>query len=865
MSEAAYYGAESIKVLKGLEAVRKRPGMYIGDTEDGSGLHHMVYEVVDNAIDESLAGYCDRIEVILYGDGSLAVQDNGRGVPTEMHRGEQVSAAQVIMTHLHAGGKFDQNSYKVSGGLHGVGVSVVNALSEWLEMTIWRNGKEHMLRFIDGHPQGKLEVIRETGERRGTRVHFKPSEKTFKDPIFDLSLLEHRLRELSFLNSGVRILLRDERPAQAIETELHYKGGLVAFVGHLNAARKPLHEEVIFLNCERDQMHLECALQWTDSYHETMLCFTNNIPQRDGGTHLAGFRAALTRQINNYAQSSGLLRREKLQLTGEDAREGLTAILSVKLPDPKFSSQTKDKLVSSEVRGTVEQGVSEGLERHLEQNPQIARAIVSKVVEAAHAREAARQARELTRRKGVLDIASLPGKLADCQSRLAAESEVFLVEGDSAGGSAKQGRDRRIQAVLPLRGKILNVERARVDKMLSNEEIGTMITALGAGFGEEEMDLSKLRYHKVIIMTDADVDGSHIRTLLLTFFYRNYKRLIEEGHLYIARPPLFRAKRGERIRYLRDEAALEQFLLNQGAETLEFEVGGGELQRLRGEELAEALRLSLRVHHLIQALARKVGSVEVLEQAAIAGALDLEHYKDPARADAVARYLASRLNALGERLEAAGSWEGHYESAQLRNGGKSERGVESSHGKDSHEDPHSEDSHSEDSHGALVFRRSYRGVPEERHLDLALVNSSEGRALNECTPALQEIFNVTGLLRDLSDKKEEARKNGKADEGRNARNLREQKIKGPLALVDAVFARGRRGVMISRYKGLGEMNPQQLWETTMDPSVRTLLCVRIEHAEEADRLFSSLMGEQVEPRRDFILTESAHRVANLDI
>ncbi|MDA7983107.1 MAG: DNA topoisomerase (ATP-hydrolyzing) subunit B [Alphaproteobacteria bacterium] len=854
----SHYGAESIKVLEGLEAGRKRPGRYIGETEDGSGLHHMVYEVVDNAIDESLAGFCDRIEVVLHGDGSLAVQDNGRGVPTEIHAGENVSAAQVIMTQLHAGGKFDQNSYKVSGGLHGVGVSVVNALSEWLVLTIWRDGKEHTLKFADGHPQDELKVTGDAPDRRGTRVHFKPSEKTFKNPLFDAGVLEHRLRELSFLNSGVRILLRDERPAEPAETELHYEGGLVAFVQHLNAARKPLHDEVIFVDGERGGVQIECALQWTDSYHETMLCFTNNIPQRDGGTHLAGFRAALTRQINGYAQSSGLLRREKLQLAGEDAREGLTAILSVKLPDPKFSSQTKDKLVSSEVRGAVEQGVSEGLERHLEQNPQTARAIVSKVIEAAHAREAARQARELTRRKGVLDVASLPGKLADCQSRLAEESEVFLVEGDSAGGSAKQGRDRRTQAVLPLRGKILNVERARADKMLSNEEIGTMITALGAGFGEEEMDLSKLRYHKVIIMTDADVDGSHIRTLLLTFFYRNYEELIERGHLYIARPPLFRAKRGERVRYLRDEAALEQFLLAQGAETLEFALDEGGGQLLRGEALSEALRLSLRAHHLIEGLARKVGSVEVLEQAAIAGALDLEHYGDPERAAAVAGYLASRLNALGERREAAGAWEGHYEAAS--------RGGD-------------------DAHGALVFRRSYRGVPEERRLDLELAASSEGRALNECTGELQGIFNGVGLLRALSggggaDETDGDDEGDGVDDGdgveaangangaavkRGSRGFRERRIKGPLGLVEAVFDRGRRGVMISRYKGLGEMNPQQLWETTMDPAVRTLLRVRIEHAEEADRLFSSLMGEQVEPRREFILTESEQRIANLDI
>ncbi|GAB4372457.1 MAG: DNA topoisomerase (ATP-hydrolyzing) subunit B [Kiloniellaceae bacterium] len=800
----ADYGAESIKVLRGLDAVRKRPGMYIGDTDDGSGLHHMVYEVVDNAIDEALAGYCDTVSVTLNGDGSVTVADNGRGIPVDIHAEEGVSAAEVIMTQLHAGGKFDQNSYKVSGGLHGVGVSVVNALSEWLELTIWRGGKEHWMRFRGGDAEAPLAERGEAGDKTGTQITFMPSSKIFTKTEFDFATLEHRLRELAFLNSGVRLTLTDARSAEPKEVNLHYEGGLVAFVNYLDRTKTPLIEPAITLSAEREGITVEVALQWTDSYHETVLCFTNNIPQRDGGTHLAGFRAALTRQINNYATSSGLLKKEKVTLSGDDAREGLTCVLSVKVPDPKFSSQTKDKLVSSEVRPVVESVVNERLDQYFEEHPQEARRIVGKVVEAAAAREAARKARELTRRKGVLDVASLPGKLADCQERDPEKAELFIVEGDSAGGSAKQGRDRKNQAILPLRGKILNVERARFDKMLSSQEIGTLITALGTGIGRDEFNIEKLRYHKIIIMTDADVDGSHIRTLLLTFFFRQMPELVERGHLYIAQPPLYRAKRGDSLRYLKGDREMEAYLIDSGLrDTLLTLPGEGQIA---GEDLRQRVERAVRAKHFMEPLIRKVGNADVVEQAAIAGVLSPEILNDGNRAAQAAEYIATRLDALAKDHEKG--WQGS-----------------------AHPD------------GGLVFTRTLRGVTEQRVIDGPLIRSSEARRLDEMASELQE---------------------GYAHHGELTSKEKTYRVTGPLSLVAAVFELGRKGVSVARYKGLGEMNPEQLWETTLDPNVRALLQVKVAHADEAEDVFSTLMGDVVEPRRDFI-QQHALEVANLDV
>ena len=798
------YGAESIKVLRGLEAVRKRPGMYIGDTDDGSGLHHMVYEVVDNSIDETLAGHCDRIEVILNGDGSVTVRDNGRGIPVGIHAEEGISAAEVIMTQLHAGGKFDQNSYKVAGGLHGVGVSVVNALSEWLQLTIWRDGKEHTIRFAHGDAEGRLEVVGDAAARSGTEVTFLPSKETFSMTEFDLATLEHRLRELAFLNSGVNLELIDDRHAEAKTVDLHYEGGLEAFVRYLDRTKTPLFEPPVPIHGERDGVVVEAALEWTDSYHETMLCFTNNIPQRDGGTHLAGFRAALTRQINAYAVSSGIAKRERVSLSGEDAREGLTCVLSIKLPDPKFSSQTKDKLVSSEVRPVIEALINDRLGQYFEEHPNEARRVVAKVVEAAAAREAARKARELTRRKGALDISSLPGKLADCQERDPERSEVFIVEGDSAGGSAKQGRDRRFQAILPLRGKILNVERARFDKMLGSAEIGTLITALGAGIGADEFDIAKLRYHKIIIMTDADVDGSHIRTLLLTFFFRQMPEIIERGHLYIAQPPLYRAKRGESLRYLKDDRALEAHLIENGVRDSVLTLADGD--QIAGPDLTELVRHAVQAKHLMEPLLRKVPSVPIVEQTLIAGALNPDIISDPERTAEAAEYIALRLDALARDIERG--WRGEAEPD-----------------------------------GGLAFTRTLRGLTERRVIDGPLLRSSEARRLDEMAPELQAIYQRHSVLRNKD---------------------REFQITGPGALADAIFELGRKGVAISRYKGLGEMNPDQLWETTLDPNARVLLQVRIAHADEAAGIFSTLMGDHVEPRREFIQTH-ALEVANLDI
>jgi DNA gyrase subunit B len=798
--DSAEYGAESIKVLKGLDAVRKRPGMYIGDTDDGSGLHHMVYEVVDNAIDESLAGHCDRIDVTLNGDGSVSVRDNGRGIPVGIHREEGVSAAEVIMTQLHAGGKFDQNSYKVSGGLHGVGVSVVNALSQRLDLKIWRDGKEHFMRFKDGVPEAPLREIGDAGGKRGTEVTFLPSTVTFTKTDFDYATLEHRLRELAFLNSGVRLILTDARGVERKTAELHYQGGVEAFVRYLDRNKNALHTPPIVLTQEKDGIVVEVALEWTDSYHETMLCFTNNIPQRDGGTHLQGFRAALTRQVNRYAEESGIAKREKVALSGEDAREGLTSVLSIKVPDPKFSSQTKDKLVSSEVRPAVEGVINERLGRWFEEHPADAKRIVLKVVEAAAAREAARKARDLTRRKGALDISSLPGKLADCQERDPAHSELFIVEGDSAGGSAKQGRDRRTQAILPLRGKILNVERARFDKMLGSAEIGTLIAALGTGIGPEEFDIAKIRYHKIIIMTDADVDGSHIRTLLLTFFYRQMPEIIEKGYLYIAQPPLYRAARGKSEHYLKDDRAREDYLISLGLEGAVLTLSGG--AQLAGADLRRLVDLSAQAKHLMEPLIRKVKSLDVVEQAAIFGALNTQKSAEPETAQKIAR----RLDALAPQGERG--WIGLA-----------------------------------DAQGGLSFRRRLRGVSTSHVIDAALIRSAEAHRLDQMKGDLGENFENSAKL-TVKD------------------NIIE--ISGPIGLIDAVLEAGAKGIEIQRYKGLGEMNPSQLWATTLDAEVRSLLQVKVNHADEAEQIFSTLMGDLVEPRRDFI-QQNALNVANLDV
>jgi DNA gyrase subunit B len=799
------YGADSIKVLRGLDAVRKRPGMYIGDTDDGSGLHHMVYEVVDNAIDEALAGHCDIAKVTLNGDGSVSVSDNGRGIPTQIHTEEGVSAAEVIMTQLHAGGKFDNNSYKVSGGLHGVGVSVVNALSEWLELRIWRDDSKHEMRFEHGEATAPLEIIGAAEGQSGTEITFKPSTETFSNVEFDFTTLENRLRELAFLNSGVRIRLTDDRKAEQKVTEFYYDGGLIAFVDYLNKARNALHP-TIYADQEKEEVGVELALAWTDSFHESTLCFTNNIPQRDGGTHLAGFRGALTRIINNYAQDSGIAKKEKVALTGDDSREGLTAIVSVKVPDPKFSSQTKDKLVSSEVRPIVEQAVSDALGQWFEEHPAEARKIVSKAYEAAAAREAARKARELTRRKGVLDVASLPGKLADCQERDPAKSELFLVEGDSAGGSAKQGRDRANQAILPLRGKILNVERARLDKMLSSAEIGTLITAIGAGVGndvENGMDEKKIRYHKVVIMTDADVDGSHIRTLLLTFFFRHMRPLIERGYLYIAQPPLFRAKRGSSEVYLKDQAALDDYLVTAGLKDAVLRNEDG--LQIAGVELRDIIETCIQLSRTIDQLTVQISNREVIEQAAIAGIVNMEMLGNQ---DA-AGYLAKRLDQISDPLERG--WQAAAET-----------GADGAH---------------------IVISRTLRGITETHYLNRKFIMTSEARQLDSAAALLQKIFAKGAVFVTP-----------------NA----EFEIKGPSELASQIIALGKKGAQIARYKGLGEMNPDQLWETTLDPDQRTFLQVCVNEEEEANMAFSTLMGEAVEERRNFI-QENALKVSNLDI
>ena len=791
---AAEYGADSIKVLKGLDAVRKRPGMYIGDTDDGSGLHHMVYEVVDNAIDEALAGHATRVEVILNADGSVTVTDDGRGVPTDIHEGEGVSAAEVIMTQLHAGGKFDQNSYKVSGGLHGVGVSVVNALSDWLELKIHRGGKAHEMRFERGDTVSPLKITGDSPKREngafltGTEVTFLPSlrtspnEGTFLAIDFDFKTLEHRLRELAFLNSGVVIYFRDLRGAEPVEEILHYEGGVEAFVRHLDKAKTPLLKMPLIIRGKKDTVEIDLSLWWNDGYHETMLCFTNNIPQRDGGTHLSAFRGALTRVITGYAESSGVAKREKVTVTGEDAREGLTCVLSVKVPDPKFSSQTKTSWSPPRFGPAVESLVGEGIAQWFEEHPNEAKLVIQKVAEAAAAREAARKARELTRRKSALDISSLPGKLADCSERDPAKSEIFIVEGDSAGGSAKQARNRENQAVLPLRGKILNVERARFDKMLGSEQIGTLITALGAGIGRDDFDIAKIRYHRIVIMTDADVDGAHIRTLLLTFFYRQMPEVIERGYLYVAQPPLYKAAKGKSARYLKDDGELEAFLIDEGLDGAELDLASGE--RMTGRDLAELVQTARQAKANIERLSARAPAFAI-EQAALAGLLG--NSNDMAEG-------ARRLDLYAE--EGDGPWSG--ERAQG---------------------------------GGYLFTRTKRSVSERIVLEEQMLHSADALRLAERATKLSETFSTPATFR---------------------RRERASTVRGPLDLVGCVFDAGRRGLAIQRYKGLGEMNPDQLWETTLDHNARTLLQVRVDHADDADDLFTRLMGDLVEPRREFI-------------
>ncbi|MCP5089226.1 MAG: DNA topoisomerase (ATP-hydrolyzing) subunit B [Rhodobacteraceae bacterium] len=794
------YGADSIKVLKGLEAVRKRPGMYIGDTDDGSGLHHMVYEVVDNGIDEALAKHADFVSVTIHADESVSVRDNGRGIPVGVHEEEGVSAAEVIMTQLHAGGKFDSNSYKVSGGLHGVGVSVVNALSDWLELRIWRDGKEHAARFEHGETAEHLKIVGDAGGETGTEVRFMASMDTFSDREYSFKTLENRLRELAFLNSGVRIILRDERPAEPLETEMVYEGGVKEFVRFLDRHKTSLIEEPIYVVGEKDDIGVEVAMWWNDSYHETVLPFTNNIPQRDGGTHMAGFRGALTRTINNYAASSGIAKKEKVSFSGDDAREGLTCVLSIKVPDPKFSSQTKDKLVSSEVRPAVESMMNEKLSEWFEENPGQAKEIVGKIVEAALAREAARKARELTRRKTAFGGTSLPGKLADCQERDPSKSELFLVEGDSAGGSAKQGRSRENQAVLPLRGKILNIERARFDKVLTSEQITNLITALGTGIGRDEFNIEKLRYHKVIIMTDADVDGAHIRTLLLTFFFRQMPELIDGGYLYIAQPPLFKVARGKSEVYLKDQVALEDFLIEQGIDGAALTLGGGEV--VAGADLGRLVEEARQARTILNAFPTHY-SRHILEQAAIVGALIPGRVDDDPQA--VANSVAARLDLVASEYERG--WSGHPTQD-----------------------------------GGLRFSRQIRGVEESRTLDGGCLRSGEARKLAQMTDAMQEAYSAPAAF---------------------TRKDKSTAVFAPSDLLEIVLAEGEKGLSLQRYKGLGEMNPGQLWETTLDPEARTLLQVKVEDLADADDLFTKLMGDVVEPRREFI-QQNALSVENLD-
>ncbi len=799
------YGADSIKVLKGLEAVRKRPGMYIGDTDDGSGLHHMVYEVVDNSIDEALAGHCDRTDIIINADGSITVRDNGRGIPVGIHEEEGVSAAEVIMTQLHAGGKFDQNSYKVSGGLHGVGVSVVNALSTWLTLRIWRDGKEHSMRFEHGETVKPLEVVKDVpADQTGTEISFLPSPETFTMTDFKFETLQDRLRELAFLNSGVNIYLTDKREEEPKEVQLYYEGGIRSFVEYLNRAKTSIFQEPLAVVKENNGMTVEAAMVWTDSYHETTLCFTNNIPQRDGGTHLAGFRSALTRVVTKYAEDNNLIKKKDMNVSGEDIREGLTCVLSVKVPDPKFSSQTKDKLVSSEVRPVVEQAISEGLATWLEENPNEAKKIVSKIIEAASARDAARRARELSRRKGIMDISNLPGKLADCQERDPALSEIFIVEGDSAGGSAKQARDRKNMAILPLRGKILNVERARLDRILSSQELGTLITALGTGI-HDEFNIEKTRYHKIIIMTDADVDGSHIRTLLLTFFYRYMPEIIERGYLYIAQPPLYKVKRGQAELYLKDDDEMDNYLIDSALNDMVFTDSNGVAHT--GNDLKDIIVRSGNMRASVEAVVQRTGFPGMIEQAAISGALNKEIDNDSSIGEALVDTVANRMNGIAKTGE--NTWKGEFTPV-----------------------------------GGFVFRRTIRGVTEQARLSMDHIQLPNAQRLHSAQEWLEEHFSAKGTL--------------------YAKDKDLGQVSGPTSLYEMAIAHARKGLQISRYKGLGEMNPEQLWETTLDPDVRSLLQVEIADAADANDIFSTLMGDVVAPRREFI-QDNALKVSNLDV